>query len=400
MTSSGVRVTAIGAGLNALGAILPQLVALVLLTSSEYGMYSMVYLVYAAGLSSVYSVICDAWSRHGGSVGLRQWESYAGALTVFSVPFSLLAAIIGAVLGMGLVALTGAAATFSLIFRAGSRYYQTRAEQWGRVIVGDVGQIFGLVLGLLIGWCANWAAMSTVMFAWALSSALTLISTSPFPVTFAAPRRFRKWVRTYRKEIGPLLADSLLMDAGAIGTPYLLFPSLGLASFGIYRAVSNVATPVQLILSPLRPIVTGSDIRRLISIRLLGAITLLLGLVSLAAYIVIQWLPALPVRLGVLSDLYVVALPAALFVVANGLSFYLYLVARGHAARNRIFRARVIQTVIAIVAPVLGAWAGGLLGATWGFTGSALLFVPLWLWVARRSAESTSLPSTDSQQPF
>jgi hypothetical protein len=107
----------------------------------------------------------------------------------------------------------------------------------------------------------------------------------------------------------------------------------------------------------------------------------LLTVGGVVCYAILMWLPTLPFRVGVLSDLYLVALPAALFVPANGMSFYLYLVARAHAPSLHIFRARVAQTILAVLGPVVGALSGGLPGAVWGFSGSALVFSVIW-WFA------------------
>ena len=63
MAEGNARVTLVATGLNAVAAIVPQIVALLSLDAPRYGQFSMVYLVYAAGASAVYSVIADAWSR-------------------------------------------------------------------------------------------------------------------------------------------------------------------------------------------------------------------------------------------------------------------------------------------------------------------------------------------------
>ena len=389
MGSSDARTALLATGLNAVATILPQVAALLLLTAADYGAYSMVYLVYAAGASSVFSVICDAWSRRSTRRPAIGWSYFAGALTVVSLPFGLVAAAVALIAGMGLLSIAAMLATSMLVFRAGSRYHETRAAQWRRVLIGDAAQSLGLLVGLACGLALRLEPMTIVMGSWAVSSCLAVVATATFGWRRVTSTVLRRWVGIHRHEIRPLLADSLLLDAGAIGTPYLVAPLLGLAPFGVYRAVSNVATPVQLILNPLRPMVTGSPLGRLVSARLLVPLALVLAFATVACYLVIMWIPTLPLRLGVISDLHVVALPASLFVLANGLSFYLYLVARGHAAPARIFRARVAQTILAVAAPVLGALVGGLTGAVWGFTGSAVLFVAVWWWAVMAPKAST-----------
>lgn len=381
MSRAKVRVATAATALNAAATILPQLVALVLLSAADYGRFSMVYLVQAAGVSTVFSFICDAWSRtssgHTPEVG---WRDFSSALGRFSALFGVPAVIIAALVGFGWsqVVLAGIAVV-ALTYRTGSRYYESHVGEWRQVVAGDFVNIAGSVVGLLIGLLAGWDVLGTTLLVWAMGSAASVVASKRPSLTVR--RALRRWWAEHRRTIMPLLSDSLLLDAGAIGTPYIVAPLLGLAGFGVYRAVSNVATPVQLILNPLRPLITGSRADRLLSPRLLGPLTIILALAAIAAYAVIVALPRLPIRLGVLSDLHVVALPAALFVLANGLSFYVYLVARGHAPASRIFPSRMVQTLLAIAAPVIGAWVWGLQGAVWGFTGSAFLFIVIW-WMA------------------
>lgn len=380
-------------GLNALSAILPQVIALLTLGPESYGRFSMVYLVYAAGASSIFSVICDAWSRTAASqtphVG---WREYSGAVVAFSSIFGLTGLVIGFVVGVGwLNAVLGGLAVAALVNRTGSRYWETRVGAWGHVLWGDLASVLATAVSFTVGWLARWDPLLITVMSWAAGSvASTLASLPPVLNTRHALRR---WIAVHREAIRPLLSDSLLLDIGAIGTPYLIAPLLGLGPFGLYRAVANVATPVQLVLNPLRPLVTGSNRERLLSPRLLFPLTAALIAAGVACYWVLILLPGLPFRLGVLSDLHQVAVPASLFVPANGLSFYVYLVARGHAPAARIVPARVAQTVFAVSAPLVGALGWGLPGAVWGFSGSACLFVALW-WVAVAWPDGSHHPNT------
>lgn len=376
------RTTLIATGLNAVAAIVPQAVALLTLDAAAYGQFSMVYLVYAAGASGVFSVIADAWSRTwAGREPRAGWRPYASALLVFSAAFGVVGLAMGFVVGLGWVhALLGGCAVATLVHRTGARYFETRVDDWRHVIAGDLGNTIAGLAFFVGAVLAGADALTAVLITWAAGSvAASLLSRRP--TLRLRNRPLRRWAIVHRRAIRTLLADSMLLDLGAIGTPYLVAPLLGLAPFGIYRAVSNVAIPVQLVLNPLRPVVTGSSRERLLSTRLLGALTALLVLAGAAAYAILLALPSLPVRLGVISDLHQVALPAALFVPANGLSFFLYLVARGHAPARRIFQARVAQTVLAVAAPVVGAIGWGLQGAVWGFSASAWVFAALW-WLA------------------
>lgn len=382
MAEASARTTLVATGLNAVAAIVPQLVGVLTLDAAGYGRFSMVYLVYAAGTSAVYSVIADAWSRTwAGRRPLTGWRHYVSALVVFAAAFGLVALVMGFVVGMGWVnAVLGAVAVATLVHRTGARYFETRVDDWGHVLAGDAGNIVAAVGAFAAARALGWDPLTTTMVVWAAGSVASAVL-SRRPDLRLGSRPLRRWAIVHRRAIRMLLADSMLLDLGAIGTPYVVAPLLGLGPFGIYRAVSNVAIPVQLVLNPLRPVMTGSSRARLLSARILGGLTVLLVIAGVAAYLILVALPSLPFRLGVISDLHVVALPAALFVPANGLSFFLYLVARGHAPARRIYRARIVQTVLAVGAPVVGALGWGLHGAVWGFSGSALVFALVW-WVA------------------
>jgi len=394
MADSSPRTTLVATGLNAVAAIVPQLVALLTLDAAGYGQFSMVYLVYAAGSSGVFSVIADAWSRTWAGLDPRTaWHHYSSSLAVFSSGFGLVGLALGFVVGVGWVNATVAAlAVGTLVYRTGARYFETRVGDWGHVVAGDLGNIVAATGALIMGRVLGWEALSTTLAMWAAGS-VAATAFSRRPSINLRSRPLRRWVVVHRKAIRTLLADSFLMDLGAIGTPYLVAPLLGLGPFGIYRAVANVAIPVQLVLNPLRPVIMGSNKQRLLASRLVLSLTAVLVLAGLAAYLILTALPLLPFRLGVISDLHSVALPAALFVPANGLSFYFYLIARGHASSARIGIARVAQTVLAIAAPVAGAVGWGLEGAVWGFSGSALAFVAVW-WLA------VTLPPTSGGSQF
>ncbi len=387
MTRTAVLATA----LNAVSAIIPQIVSLTFLGAADYGKFSVVYLVYAAGASAVFSVIADAWSRK--SATRRQnvgWAQYSSALGLLAMIFGLLGLLAGGLAGLGIpLALVAATAVAASAFRTGGRYFETRMDDWDHVLAGDLGSVAVALLFLACGLALDVAPMALAVLVWASGSVASVIAgTKPGRVRVRSSRR---WLVVHRREIRALLSDSVLLDLGAIGTPYLLVPLLGMSNFGIYRAISNVATPIQLVLNPLRPVVAGASTRRLLSLRVLSSLTALLVGAGLACYAIIVTLPLLPIRMGVLSDLHLVALQASMFIPANGLSFYLYLVARSHAKVVMLFRARILQTVLAIAVPVAGGLHWGLSGAAWGFTGSALLFVVVW-YLAAAEASAHELP--------
>ena len=380
MSPTVSRSTSVATALNAVATITPQLVPLLLLTPIGYAQFSMVYLVFAAGTSTVFSVISDAWSRTW--LGRRPrvgWRHYSAALMWVSLGFGAAGLGVGLLVGIGWYAALGALAVATLVFRTGSRYYESHVADWQRVVIGDLANVLTSGVLVVAGLILGWDALALSFLVWALGS-VAAVAVSRVP-QLERPSTVRRWWVTHRRAIKPLLADSLLLDTGAIGTPYVLAPILGLAPFGVYRAVANVGIPVQLMLNPLRPLVSQTPAARLLGPRLLVPFTVLLLLAGGAAYVIMLAIPTLPVRLGVLSDLYQVALPAALFVPGNGLRFYCDRVARGHAPANGILPARLAQTVRAVAAPLIGALGWGLSGAVWGFSASTLAFALVW-WLA------------------
>lgn len=383
MSRSALPAATLATGLNAVATIVPQVVSLLTLTAAAYGQFSMVYLVFAAGSSTVFSVISDAWSRTWlGRRVLVGWRHYSGALLWLSAGFGALGLLVGLLVGVDWSAPLGAIAVATLVYRIGARYYESHVGDWRRVIAGDAANVIVSLIVVVVGLAADVDRLLLTFLVWTAGSvAANVPSLRP---AAGGPRVLRRWVTVHRGAIKPLLSDSLLMDAGSIGTPYVLAPVLGLAPFGVYRAVANVGIPVQLTLNPLRPLVARMPAASLLSARIMVPLTALLLIAGAACYAILIYLPLLPFRLGVLSDLYQVALPASLFVPANGLSFFVYLVARSHAPADRILPARIAQTVLAVACPIGGALGWGLVGAVWGFSGSALLFTLIW-WFALRA---------------
>jgi hypothetical protein len=159
---------------------------------------------------------------------------------------------------------------------------------------------------------------------------------------------------------------------------------MGARTFGIYRAVANVAMPVRLLAEPLRPLLGRLPPRRLFS----ASVTALIvgtGLVlSGACYLVLTLIiPRLPFQLGTLMALIPYALPTSLFVAGNLCITVYYYFCRTNAAHRRILVGRFAQTILVVVLPIAGFAIAGLLGAIWGFAVSSLVAAIVWMVVAR-----------------
>lgn len=362
------------------GALVPVL-ALLFLEPAQYGSFSTIYLIFAYGVSLQYSIVSEAWAR----ARLRyrkatNWSNYSSALFT-------LACTIGAVgLSVSLVIFEVSAIAVWLgvavglgIYRSGARYHRMAVGMTRQVILADFLGIlvFFAVLVLVHGQ----ARTAVLTMAWAASGAISIIALG-LPVLRVGSGPIRWW-RMHRREITPLLADSTLMDVGAIGAPFLLAGFMGPKNFGLYRGVANAAMPVRLLLDPLRPTIgrkpSGFFFRKTILWMIFGVTFVTAALCYLALELVV---PRLPMRLGTLSELAIFSRQAALFTAASFVGTLFYIVCRNSGSRRTIMTGRIAQTFLVVTLPVFGFMSMGLSGAVWGFAVSASVSAVVWLCLA------------------
>lgn len=388
--------SATGAICNALAPI----VALLLLPPTEYGTFSLPYLLYAFGVSLQYSIVSEAWARLR-SAGDEPvpWARYSSALATLAGIVGSLALIVGLLVSGRLetAALMGVAVAFA-IYQNGTRYFRMASGGLRRVIFSDAAGIAGFVVGMLaLSWMPD---LDRVVGSWLLGTVSAVVVLG-LP-RFAAGSGLISWVRGNHRTIRPLLLDSLLMDAGAIGTPFLLAGLMGARDFGIYRAVANVAMPVRLLAEPLRPVIGRMTPRRLFSAPVTGVVLVLALVLTAACYgVLVLVLPALDFQLGTLASLVPFALPTSLFVAGNLFVTIYYWFCRMNATHRRILIGRFVQTALVILLPVLGFFAGGLGGAIWGFSVSSLLAAATWAVLARLGLRDArpAVPDDDPETP-
>ncbi|MCC9069030.1 hypothetical protein [Arthrobacter cryoconiti] len=369
------------AGFGAISNALVALTPLLIFKAEQAGEFAVVYLIFALGWSLTLSIICDAWVRVRGSMSLveNSWEDYSPAASQLAIISGLIGLGAGMVVyGTTLTAVAAAVGIAANVSRLGSRYYRVVSHGPGAVIASDVATIV-VFLGVILTLASLKVDLVLALAAaWAISNVIG--------AGFYRPARWSKsshldaWIRSRRHVVGILLKDSILMDAGANLAPLAMMPLMGASGFGIYRAVSSVATPVQLLLDPLRPnisqlpasVVTGRKTFAAIAGAALG--------MSAAAYavlvIVIQRWGLFP---GVLSDLAHFAIPCALFVAANLVGHFYYICARARLNHRAILTGRVFQTMVSVIFPFGGLLAFNLAGAIWGFALAAVCSGTTWL---------------------
>lgn len=371
-----------------------QLLALVTLSPAEFGTFSIQYLIYAFGSSLAFSLISEAWIRSDLREGIRSpWKEYSSASMYLALALGLVTLVISlAFPPLRPIAFAGAFAVAASVYRGAARYYSLRMGEPRGVLPGDVTGLLGTLATWAIFMAFGFRELWVMVLVWAIGSlASALASKKP---ALGHPRIVVSWWRDHRQNIRPLLRDSLLMDAGAIGTPYLLAPVLGLAQFGIYRAISNVAAPVRLILNPIRPQLAAAPLAKQRSARRAGTVILASVILGGAAYACLLIIGVIDIDLGSLSEIVAFAIPAAVFVTANFLGHYFYIVARAHLESRPLLIGRIVQTALAIVVPIAGALTLGLPGAIWGYSICTAVSAVVWAFLVLRSGKSFETSAT------
>lgn len=362
---------------GALNSALAPILALILLAPAEYGRFSIVYLVFAFGLSLQLSLVGEAWARSLDIPGLpladrREYYGILGWVCLFLFTVAVVAGFFafGAEPVQLLLAGLGVAGG---VQRLGGRYLMVYHQRFTPVLISDVAGIvaFFLVVGIGFGLGIG-NPLDTVLLAWALSSVgSAAVFGMPRIATF---RALGQWFRVRWQFIRVLVLDSTMLDLGGIGTPLVLAGLLGKTNFGIYRGVSSVAVPVTLLLDPVRPSLAKTQPRVLFRPLLIGAITAMGAFLAISAYVVlVVILPALPIDLGTLSALTPFALGSAVYVFFFFIGYPYYIAYRVYARAREILIGRLIQTIFAIALPLIGFALDGLNGAIWGFAGTAVV---------------------------
>lgn len=364
--------------------------ALLLLAPQDYGIFSIPYLIYAFGLSLQLSIVTEASTRRALATGLEPaWARFYGTLVALSAVIAVAVAIVCLFVPLldahwWLAAL----AVFAGLLRTGVRYHSLSLPGGRLVIAADLTGVLLFALVLAVSW-GRLDPLTCVLAAWLASSVAALAWTGR---RLADVRlSVRSWLSDHASTVKPLLTDSLLLDAGSIGTPLLLAPLLGPAQFGVYRGISNVALPVRLALDPLRPAIARQDARDQLSVRTFALILLAGVAMGAACWATLEYVvPALPFQLGTLESLTVFALAAGLFVAASFVGHFYYIADRARATHRSLLTGRIVQTIGAIVLPCIGFVALGLDGAVWGYVLATALSAVVWLAVARTAPDRRS----------
>lgn len=371
--------------------------ALLLMSRLDFGIFSIVYLIFALGWSLALSVVCDAWARTRSSLDQQDERD---TFRWVQLQLSLATGLIGGIVAAALFAnpwlgLTCGVAVMATLYRTGSRYQETVLGGTTRSLSSDAGTALTLLAALaLFSWMGlDWGP--AIIVAWALSG---VAGASFFPLRpRSAAYGILGWTKRRRGTIKPLLGDSLLMDAGAGWAPLAMAPFMSVTSYALYRGVSSVATPVQFILDPLRPALSLLPPRRTAKGGAVLAVVLAASLMASACWCILVLIVS-PYRIGgeTLIALAAFATPTSLYVLANFVGHFYYIAARSHASHRRLLQGRIFQTAVTGVFPFAGLAIGGLDGAIWGLAVATLCSSLLWLHLARLVALDKAAPLIDS----
>lgn len=365
--------------LGSISQVAAPILALLTLGAQEFGQFSLVYLLFAWGLSVQLSVCSEPYART--SIGRPALpaavQQYRSVSTTVAAATTLVCGATGAVLwGDPLAALLAAVAAFTSVVRAGDRYRRVLSS-------GLTGPFWGDALFVAVFAATTAAAAATgldgllsTLAPWAAAGTTTcLVASHP---RVARRGDLASWGRDHGSHVRPLLKESLVLDASSVGGAYLLLPFLSVAGFGVYRAVSNVATPVRLLTEALRPLASrplGPRASRLLLVTLLalGVLTGVAAWVALAAVGHYGW------ELGVVDDLGPHRVATAVFVGSSLVGAMAYYRARVWGSAEQLWRGRLLQSGMALLGPLVGAYVAGLDGAVAGTAGATALGALVWL---------------------
>lgn len=369
--------------LGSLAQLAAPLTALLTLGARPFGQFSVVYLLFAWGLSLQLSICSEPFVRHRIEHGTteEQRRGFRAASATVGATLGVIAGSVAAAMWSWGLAVVTVVAVAGTIVRIGSRYQAVVERGLRAAARGDALFVLGFATTLALG-RGHVGGTSLVLLAWAVGAVASVVLGSGVPVP--RPRLVRRWVRTHSASIRPLLKDSLVLDTSAIGGAYLLLPLLSVQEFGVYRAVSNVATPARLVTDAVRPLIGRPMSHRRQRLMLAGVLALGAA-ATVVATLALLAVDRADLDLGVVNDLAPYAVQTGVFVGASVVGAIFYFRARAHGTSRQLWRGRLLQSGSALAGPLLGAATAGLTGAITGTAIAAAFGAAVWWLLAHRS---------------
>lgn len=353
-----------------------QIFGLLVLTSQDFGVFSALFLVTALGNSLAYSLVCEPWQRN--KLNKENWAEFSSIALVVSIFPFLFALVLGAFLKFDLLSLmlVSFASMFTVI-RFQARYFQVNQSLTWRALTPDLaGIIFSVVLFSVQSQLHLANELQSIFWLWFCNSGISALGNNFRK--FHLFNTTKNWFLKYHHEIKFLFADSTLLDLGGIATPYVLIPILGISNFGTYRGVTNIASPVKIIFSGLRPYSSKVNSRFFVTFKgilLALAITLFFGIII---YFSLQLISGLIWAESALETVISYSLITSLYFSATFLNGIYYILSRSLLPAKQLVKARIPSTVLAVVFPLIGGVLFGLEGALWGLVLATSGMSALW----------------------
>lgn len=367
---------------------MPQLIGLIVFSAGEFGDLATALLLYAWLVSILYSVVNETWARS--RMPRDNGMQFSGALVRYCATVTAVAGVAFLALpSMRSLAGWAVAAIFSALMRDGSRYWRLATGQTSRVLITDASGLIVYASWLLVAGQGSPLTVSVVLQAWAAGALVAAIGLMP---SWAGLLRgsLLRWVKDRRQVIRPLLGESLLMDAGALGGPALIGLATSTAQFGGYRAVQSLAGPLNVLFTALRPVMV--QVSTVAARTRLANLSLLAGIVTaVTAPVAVLLVSGLSPSGSVLEGLSAVALPAGVMLGARIAAVPSYLVVRLHASGRVLIGSRLVDLGVGLALPLLGLLVHGFSGAVVGLAVGNVVSAVVWQWSVRHLAATPSL---------
>ncbi len=361
---------------NAVAALAPQVVALLLLSPAQFAVFSLLFVALGLVQSAQNSLVVDPWLRR---------DIHESVLPVMPVVWA--AVVLAGVAASIPVALSFVEPTDFWLSAAGLLLAQTRnslrliavASSWRAPLTSDCIFVVGLA-SVLAGTSWNGLTWSDLWLGIVLGSAL---GTAPWITHVrSAPLVPWRWFAERRRDIASLWLESTILDFGVAGPPLAFAKFMAPADFAVVRAATSALLPVRLILLPLRAKIAGQRPAALRSgpyLLWLVALSLVVGAGTMIGLLLVgSWSLA---GGGVLPLLRSYALEVALMAALQLVGTTFYLASRVHCRPRRLLVTRLADTAQQIVVLATAFIVGGLSGAVWGYVVLSAVSVALW-WLA------------------
>ena len=202
------------------------------------------------------------------------------------------------------------------------------------------------------------------------------------------------WLRAQRELASRYLGEFSAMSGARQLSFYAVGAIAGLAAAGAIRGSQILLGPIQVLQNGVRLVAIPEAVRlaKTSARRMRAACNLLsvgLSAVGFLGGVVVYFLPtALGEQLlgRTWPSAHAVAIPMGVMFAGGGISTGAVVGLRGLAASERSFAARLIVSVLQVVATVGGAFLGGAVAAAWGLAIGVWAGIPIWHWQLRTAA--------------